>query len=567
MLGYGDLNQTRTAVVNEYRRKANFEIVVAKSDRYLSKTDEDRFLHRAIRQHEAKNVFLVLNKTDVSLASLTYHSAEFNLRQSCLETPQHQVARMLKNETEQPFATIQHHLSRIGNLKGEARKTVQLYRRYLIREAQMADGKRECEKIRSKMQRKGVCVFAISSARYFDWIEPSPLEDPPFNPKGTGIPDLRRALLLLPAEASYKTLRYHVFETVTDIEDKVSRILMKFNHDIDVANIRRYVVENLPVLSGDLRGLSVTIPNSLLSEAWAESTKRKVAAGMEQQVMNYKTKDDAAYHTFWLMLRNNGIATHGKCTNKNINDDLMQTYKKEIKLWKYNASSKEGNVKHSLQSPVQDTLAELRRRLRAASSDPELKQKVNEALEKLARRIRMVQKELSEQLEVATGENYRRFTTEDDIKCPVAVEMKAAYARINLIRMDERPAQRRGIYKDQRAALIRTVTEDNDGMEPLVNAISVQVKQHQCELWQAVGETFIAAVVGHFEEFAQALAELLENENYMLEAHKVIREHLRQELVGFSKDLTLVKRQFDGSEVQHVTKKVRTVQVKEEVLE
>ena len=431
----------------------------------------------------------------------------------------------------------------------------------------MADGERECDKIRGKMQRKGVRVFAISSARYFDWLDTSPLEDPPFDPKGTGIPDLRRALLLLPAEASYKTLRYHVFETVTDIEDKVSRILMKFTHDIDVAAIRRYVVEYLPSLSSDLRGLSVTTPNSLLSEAWSDSTKRKIASGMEQQVMNYKTKDDAAYHTFWLMLRNNGIATHGKCTNKNINEDLMQTYKKEIKLWKYNASSKEGNVKQSLQLPVQNTLAELRLRLRAASSDPELKQKVSEALDKLARRIRMVQKELSEQLENATSDNYRRFTTEDDIKCPVAVEMKTAYARINVIRMDERPAHRNGIYKDQRAALIRTVTEDNDGMEPLVNAISVQVKQHQCELWQAVGESFIAAVVGHFEDFAKALAELLENENYMLEAHKLIREHLRQELDGFSKDLALVKRQFNGPEVQHVTKKVRTVQVKEEVLE
>lgn len=62
--------------MNEFRRKANFEIVVAKSDRYLSKTDEDRFLHRAIRQHEAKNVFLVLNKADVSLALCACHSAE-----------------------------------------------------------------------------------------------------------------------------------------------------------------------------------------------------------------------------------------------------------------------------------------------------------------------------------------------------------------------------------------------------------------------------------------------------------------------------------------------------------
>lgn len=53
--------------MNEYRRKANFEIVVAKSDCYLSKTDELRFLNNAVRQHDAENVFLVLNKADVSL--------------------------------------------------------------------------------------------------------------------------------------------------------------------------------------------------------------------------------------------------------------------------------------------------------------------------------------------------------------------------------------------------------------------------------------------------------------------------------------------------------------------
>lgn len=63
--GYGDLNQTRTAVVNDYRRRANFEMVVAKSDRYLSSTVQDRYLTRAIRQHEAKNTILVLNKADV----------------------------------------------------------------------------------------------------------------------------------------------------------------------------------------------------------------------------------------------------------------------------------------------------------------------------------------------------------------------------------------------------------------------------------------------------------------------------------------------------------------------
>ena len=52
--------------MNQFRRMANFEIIVANSKRYLTKTDEDRYLMRAIRHHGPKNVFLVLNKIDVS---------------------------------------------------------------------------------------------------------------------------------------------------------------------------------------------------------------------------------------------------------------------------------------------------------------------------------------------------------------------------------------------------------------------------------------------------------------------------------------------------------------------
>lgn len=53
--------------MNEFRREANFEMVVAKSERYLSSTIQDRYLTRAIRQHEGKNTILVLNKADVSI--------------------------------------------------------------------------------------------------------------------------------------------------------------------------------------------------------------------------------------------------------------------------------------------------------------------------------------------------------------------------------------------------------------------------------------------------------------------------------------------------------------------
>ena len=127
---------------------------------------------------------------------------------------------MLQNDVEEPFLTINQHFSGLKALRGESRSVVKQYRRYLIREAQLASGRRECDKIRQKMQRKGVQVFPVSSARYLDWLDPSPLEDPPFDAQGTGIPALRRALLMLPAEANCKDLRYHIFETVADVEDK-----------------------------------------------------------------------------------------------------------------------------------------------------------------------------------------------------------------------------------------------------------------------------------------------------------------------------------------------------------
>jgi hypothetical protein len=471
---------------------------------------------------------------------------------------------MLKNEVEEPFVTINKCLSTGRVPKGEDKDAVLKYRRYLIKEAQMAAGRRECDKIRHKMQKKGVEVFALSSARYFDWLDPSPIEEHPFDVEGTGIPALRRSLLMLPAEANYENLRYHIRETVADVEDKVSRLLMKFNNDVDITNMRRHLSDYLPTLETNLRSLATTVPDGLATEAWTGAVKSEIAIGMEKHLMSYTPVDKVAYQTFWLLLRNNGFATHGVQKNKNLNDELLQTYKDTIKKWRYKTTPKGRTVSTQLNAPIQATLGEISQRLKEASSDPELKRLVGEALEKLIRRTEQVKVSLQEQLNAAVMENYRYFTTEDDIKCPIARELKTAYARINVIRMDERPKHRRGIYRQQRAELINTVTDENDGRPNLVDAISAQVKIRQCELWQAVGEEFIAGALEHFEEFVQALAELLENETYMLEAHRLIRKQLAQQLVGFSKNLRSVMDQFTESDSQRAAKRARTVKIKQE---
>lgn len=101
-------------------------------------------------------------------------------------------------------------------------------------------------------------VLSVAAARYFEWLDPAPVEDPPFDPEDTGIPALRQALHALPAEANYKCLSYHIFEVLSDIKDKVSGILTKFNNDLDVNNLRKYLEKCLPELNTTLAELSIT---------------------------------------------------------------------------------------------------------------------------------------------------------------------------------------------------------------------------------------------------------------------------------------------------------------------
>jgi hypothetical protein len=63
--GLGDLNQSRTAATNAIRRKADFEIIVAKSERVATDEAVHRQVRRSIKAHGAKNTILVLTKIDV----------------------------------------------------------------------------------------------------------------------------------------------------------------------------------------------------------------------------------------------------------------------------------------------------------------------------------------------------------------------------------------------------------------------------------------------------------------------------------------------------------------------
>ncbi|KAF1927032.1 uncharacterized protein M421DRAFT_6588 [Didymella exigua CBS 183.55] len=211
------------------------------------------------------------------------------------------------------------------------------------------------------------------------------------------------------------------------------------------------------------------------------------------------------------------MSTYSLHAGKNLNEELLGKYKGYVLKWKKATLPKAQELMPS------------------------------DTLEKLAHRITLPQDNLSTQLEASVVENYKHFTIEDDIKCPIAREMRSAYDCINDLRMHERPKQRRGIYKLQCKELIAVITKQNDKKPALPDSIAKQIRARQ------------------YEQFRAGLAELLENDVVMSAEHIGVRADLARKLRRFSATLAVLNAQCPGAETRRAAKKARTVKIKMEV--
>lgn len=104
---------------------------------------------------------------------------------------------------------------------------------------------------------------------------------------------------------------------------------------------------------------------------------------------------------------------------------------------------------------------------------------------------------------------------------------------------------------------MRTINTDNNGHAALIDTIPYQVKNRQCEKWQAISEDFTTDVLARLHDFARIMQDLLENEVYMSDEHKSIRKQLSNQLPDFTKSFHEVSRMFPGAKAQHVSKRAR----------
>ncbi|KAF3052338.1 hypothetical protein E8E11_010010 [Didymella keratinophila] len=137
--GDGDLNQIRKAVINEYRRQADFEPVVADPCRYSTNEGADDYLRRAVQQHGSANT------------ALRY-----------LTIPIDELVSLIDALDEEPFLTL--------NTKTSS--TTHKKRKAIVEQARRSYGKHQVNEIKAHLPLtcKDVAVHTASATKYLELL-------------------------------------------------------------------------------------------------------------------------------------------------------------------------------------------------------------------------------------------------------------------------------------------------------------------------------------------------------------------------------------------------------------
>ncbi|KAF1952654.1 hypothetical protein CC80DRAFT_552151 [Byssothecium circinans] len=223
--GLGDLNQSRTAATNTVRRKAQFEIIAAKSERVTTEEVVDQQIKQSIRAHGAKNTILVLTKIDEYF--LDVHSVETEIQES--QAHPFPLIKDYIQETDEVIASLE--IDPYIDDAGDQVDLLYLYQEHLTRIAQYAFIRARAADMEKEMRTKylsedpnPIHVFSISASMYLDWLKERQKQRPFLTPEMTGVPALRTFLLSLTAENNYQAYRDHIFIKLPLLVDKVRRI-------------------------------------------------------------------------------------------------------------------------------------------------------------------------------------------------------------------------------------------------------------------------------------------------------------------------------------------------------
>ncbi|KAI4708037.1 hypothetical protein J4E89_007156 [Alternaria sp. Ai002NY15] len=556
--GYGDMSQLREGVINNFRWKADFEMVVAPCSRLQTSVLHDEYIDRSIHLKGANKTILVMNKSDELIN-------EDNM------------GTQIRQINEHPFPCLNARLETIDGLyeEGDADDNViSDMLDELLREATIAYIKYETANVQRQMQPKGIKVFSVSALAYISSRSRIQKDTPILDDDTAGIYALRHFLATLSAATNYRNFYDHVHETLPSFRRQAERPLEKHIEDKSYAKMRRDLKAQIQPLRNNLKNLADSPLHSLVGKPWSQNEEQSIISGIQQLVQNSWVHPLIYYPGFAKMLAENGKPVSGKYKGYNMNYELLGTMKRFLDNWYNNLNASTVEFAMSLYRVLQKLLQETRSAITQSSAHPALKLRATEELALVERRVQAAYDMLLASLRVSLGETHLRFTTEIDIYCPIATAMKASY---DLASDRNMVGAGPGIYNRQRQALQNSIignpTYGNYGygppgeaLRPLLKNIEEKLQAQQRDAWKTDCDAFVTSAVELIEGFSNTAEQLLMNSSYVTEEHKQARGELRKLLNDFDISLEDVQSRFVGGEEEHTEKKIKREETEDEAL-
>jgi hypothetical protein len=553
--GYGDTSQLREVVINDFRRKADFEMVIAPFSRLNTSVLQERYINRSIHLKGANRTILVLNKSDVSPQPPFPECLTDNLLQILLN--EDNIRLQIQKISEEPFPYLLarlNHLDALEDEDGEDIATLTALTDDIVREATIAYIKYETANIQQQMNSKGIRVFQVSALAHIASRNRRRRKTHVLDEKTAGVLELRYFLAKLPTVTNYQNYRNHVYEILPELRNEAARLLEKHIEDKTYAAMRHELREQIPLLRDELQARSENLLRSLVERPWSSQQEQEIISNIKQLTENLWVHPRIHCNGVAKMLRENGIPVSGKYQGYNMNSDLLGAMENYIDEWYNNSSLKVIEFAHGMRTPTGSFLQRTMPTIKKSTVDPVLKRKVTEELDSVRRRIDKLYSTLLAGLSSSLAKTHLHFTTEIDISCPIAMEMKVCYDyALNPGLVCPGP----GSYIRRRHVLCESIVNPPGiALRPLVKKIGERIQVQQQENWKRDCDTFISDTVNQLDGFSKTAEQLLMDPSYVTARHGQARHELKRLLTVFDHELEDIQSCFRSVE-EHTQKRVK----------
>ncbi|KAH7084300.1 hypothetical protein FB567DRAFT_528770, partial [Paraphoma chrysanthemicola] len=566
--GFGDTNQLRAAHINDFRWKANGEMIVADCSRIRTNIILERCLAQSIHLKGPQRTTLVTNKSDKLIDEDDF-------------------ANQIRDIHEDPFPRLVESFtqlrSRLEELQARKQDEDDLRNEddeqesdaileesdALLKEGARAYVEYENHLTQDHMRDKNITIFSASAKSHLDWKNPLRREDPLLDPSSCGIVAIMRHLLGVPASTNLQNFKDHITKVLPAWRKQAGRVLQKHAEDKQYAKMRQDLAENIPRLKTQLeQTVDLRLPQ-LMVQPWGAGEEPGMHESIKELVKREWKHPKIFYNGFAKMLKENGIPVNGKYLGRNLNEEVLGPLEPAINTWAQTMEPKADTLLKCISQPVHDMLNVIQACVETCTAGPLLQEATAEALDDLRSKLEEVFDTGLDKLQSSLEENHLRHTTEMDIECPVAQVMRPSYQRAQ---DPQFVLTGKGIYERQRNVLRDSMLKPSkyyprlpkeDRVKPLVESVKERMMVRQKQLWKEDCAKIIADVIEQLESFSRATEELLMNEDFMTETYKEARDVLRKLLFQFDRSLLEIQAEFDELETQHPAKKVKIEEAEE----